>query len=746
MMRCVAVVVVCGWSVRAWGREAGEELELRVVGGVAVVRGVVESPRGKVTGHFVVDVGWSGGVMLPEHQAEALGLKVGERGRMRLGEVTLEGVEVREGSSSGMRGGRGGVGGIVGRLSAENAGALREVPVLGVLGWGAFGGRALELDVGGGSLKVLADVGEPHTGVGVARWEGEWQGEWGGGHPLLVVGEKKVGLDLSRWESAVAEGEVERLGVGTDRPAEVRIGEIDLLRSGAFEPGRMNADLALGVGILSQLRVTVVPGRREMWFERLRPAPSMEVEQAFYLALHRGDATGIVGFIRRFPDHPKASEATLELLRIRMNGGGGEGLTEAVRMFAESFPVERRSARLLGLADQLLDRGRGGDDTAAGVILDVAGEYAEKDLDGRATFSIHARRGLLAMRAGDMESAGRLLMSAAFGLKGDAKVDLWLGQMYARQGKWDRAWLRLVDAALAREPQAGAIRELDQLIRREGFRESMPVEEMMLMLEGRVPEMSPPTVRESDEAVGFRLVEVFLDDSSAGSAGQQLAFEALREYYRGSGAEFLAHHFGPAGNTKASIERARSLGIKSVPALVVDGELVSSVPSGIDGARSMFGEQLTKLRGRVLSGEAGIELSVRGGEGELKFEVELTKHEGVAEVLVYLRQVQVFAMGGNGLAKHAGVSRGRIGPEEGSRLIGAGERKSATVKLSLREASERLEVEGDEARSKQNVKGESMRTVPLNWEGCEVVVVARDVETKRVIAAMSARLPQGVTK
>lgn len=725
----LALVSAALLSLTAAARAEPATIRTQVIGGLVVVRGEIRGDGGTIQSNFILDLGSSRGLILPPDRAAELGLKLTQPVVIRLGENELQHVPVTEAEAAEL----------IRAFTANHADALQQVPVAGLIGLGAFADRSVRLDLSAQRLEL--DV-EPEAGGTTLVLEP-------GDRPTFQIGDLRIGLSMLQHESLISSRLVESLRIGQPDAATIRLGDVDLLQSDAFRPVSLgddaSPDLLLGVRLLGTLRTTFDAQRNSISIDSLGAATPQPAEQAYFLASHANDEASIARFVKDHPSSRLAGEAAMQLLGARANAQtfSADALREAVELVAASFPVDRRSHRLVQLVDQLLEQPSPRSNAIIEAMLSVADRDAEKDLDARATHEIHARRGVIALRAGDHAAARGHLISAAYGMSSDVQVNTWLGDLYRATGQPLRAWSRYVDVALAGRPYPPALRGLDELCASDTFRNEVTTADMALMLEGKVPAFVPRQPRVASDVPTARLVELFVDDSGAGNVGPELAFHGLQQNYAGAAIQFLAFHFGPAGNTDLSGRRASYYGVNSLPSVLADGALWSAAPSAADAAETVFNDHAARLRqadpnsttrpAPALSADAAwngealnVEVSLSNAAVSTSTELHLT---------AFLVEKRVFALGGNEMAMHGAVARAVIGPDEGLVVPSASDRGRYTLSLSKDRFLEEAVTRAEQARLRRATLVPSMRTTRVNLSECEVIVVLEDRTARRVIAS-----------
>jgi hypothetical protein len=735
MLACLVGPVA---DVSSAAPESGEGpvVSVKVIGGVVIARGELQTPQGQVQGQFVIDLGSLDGLVTAPEQLHRVGIEPRSSVTVTLGPLHLDKVVAVEHERAER----------LGSITADHAIDLEQIPLLGIIGLGAFSSSSVELDVNAGTLKIMPAVAsEPSPVRAVVSWRR------GASVPLFEVGGTSFGLSMLQLESLTTAKAAERLKIGQPEAEPATLLQTDLLRSDAFRvvaPAAMpspDADLAMGVRWLSHYRVTLHPSLQTAGFEFLSAPQAAPAEQRYFFAKERRDATAIASFLEQNPDNRLATEASIELLQDTLQSGAfnAAAIDSTIRTLARSFPAQRRAHRLVALADDVMRTSDAKLTPVVRQMLSVAAESAAEDLDARAIHAIHARQGVLQLHAGNLAEARSLLISAAYGTPGDRQVNQWMGDLYRKTGEPIRAWSRYLDAALSAEgPSAAVLRSLDDVMRDPAFRSAFDLDDAELTLEGRLPAFAPPTTRPATEQAPVRLVELFTDDSGAGCVGPQLAFDGLRRFYARTPVVFIAFHFGPAGNTALASARARFYERKSVPAVVADSDVIGESAGGVADAPSLFDGFLTKVRSRepaAASPEAKIRCDAawRGQHLETRLELTLPKSipaDAKLRLFGFVCERRTFALGGNGIAMHYASARLALGAIDGMPIDVETKAHSWDFNISENDLLS-TESQGDQARASRRPPSPSMRTTAPDPRECYVVFFIQDTVTKRVLAA-----------
>lgn len=736
---------------------AGGDIPVKLVGGAVCARGTLAGPRASIPANVLIDLGSLTPLRVHERIVEMLGLTPAAAAQLTLGDFKLTDLRAVKADGS-----------FLDDLTREYAPELGEIPAVAILGLGAFSGQDVQLEIGAESLRVLAPgdtaLGDasPSETLSVAPYVERagriWMtGRGPGGAELNVM------LATLNCDTFVDAARAKDLGAPAGDVETALLGTLDLAREVALRPealpvgAQIRADVALGTGLLSNFRLTLIPARRTALFERVRPARFPAEEQAYFRARSAGDAAGIQEFLSAHADSRLASEGAELLLSLRLadpNSARAQ-ILDAVRVRAGRAPEDRRSQVVMGLAEGIVKTERADRLDLAGDVLRIAQEWAPRDFNARAGHDIQARLGWLALQRDDLAQARVHLLSAAFGLPRDPTVNFWLGQLYERMGKPTRAWSRYLEAAIAREPVPDAFIGLDRLSRDPDFRATFCMADAADLLEGRVPEFHPATrfVRTASpgQVPAVRLVETFVSLNHPPTMAAELAFEGLREYFAGTDVVFIAYHVAiPEHDPLVStlcVSRGITLGVESTPTTFFDGRK----PVTAEGDDSVAPEVFAAYKSAAEAGHRAesawrLDGTVAFQQGEIRGRMELDGPAATGDVrlVVALCEKLVLAPGKNGIVLHRNVVRHGFSPPDGYSVSAAAGRRvfdfSLVVKQFMDDLAQRL-------TQFQETGGESVTVRPtyVDPAACQVAAFALDADSGAILAAkmIDVQIPKG---
>jgi hypothetical protein len=173
-----------------------------------------------------------------------------------------------------------------------------------------------------------------------------------------------------------------------------------------------------------------------------------------------------------------------------------------------------------------------------------------KDRYPDAVHKLHADMGEIQLERGETKVAWRHLLSAAFGMPENGRVNLLLGECYERQGRLQRAMSRYVQAVIDVESGEQAVAGLERVSKALGDDQQLSVERIAPLIEGKTYGYSAATryrpEGESNNRVA--LVEFFTNahikhpSRDEGAIGGALGNEGVMTYFPRDKVAMLAYH------------------------------------------------------------------------------------------------------------------------------------------------------------------------------------------------------------
>lgn len=529
---------------------------------------------------------------------------------------------------------------------------------------------------------------------------------WADGDPAGLM------LGCGRYDTLVDR----RAAVGRGHPAgdvgPVRIGTLDLAARVAFRPEevvQVHPDGVFGVtgiGLLEDLSLRVDRARRTLRVRPLREPHFPAEDLVFFRARADEDPEALEAFLEAHGGRPAeegaeakeparlAHEAARLLLDYRIEDGAGEDeVRGAVRWIYDTIAGDLRTTRMLDLMKEMFDAGEADVVIAAGQLGIDAGR------DDRYPNAVHEVHGLLgrtlldraeAAGAAAPDDAWRHLLSAAFGLPEDGRINYDLGRFYEAQGRYRRAFSRYVQAVIRPEAGGLAIEALQRVQPRvaaeaaaagdDDGEGTFSVDSIERMIAGKVRSFGASSRFVATEEQPCRrvvLAEFFTNghlgnETRGGAIGGALGFEGLISHFGPEAMAFLEYHL-PVPQPDAlcsSVARARAdaLGVGDPTVIVLDGA------QGSPGAGKWRDAEAIYTRAR----RAALDHMAEYGDFELAVEARLEDGGvyGAVSILgpdeldlrlqVVLAEKGVLYPGGSGVVVHRYVARASmVGDDHG---------------------------------------------------------------------------------
>ena len=762
-----------GWAaakaafVAAWGLvvcapavASEHEIATTFVNGRPCVRGTLTGPAGTIPASFVLELGMAQPIIVHARTARMLGLSGADTVSLTLGDLRLTNVPLTTRDMDSLV-----------ELSGGFADELGNVPAVAYVGMTALQGWTIELDLPAGALRLRDPTGgkvvpqeggevEPparrdaRTAYGtevfldyVAARETYWLQARGPGEKPL-----RVRLSTAQPHTLIDRNVAREVGAPAGDLELLKLRRLDIIKHVALRPVDLGggdperAAVVLGTDLLESFRLTVEPARRQLRLLQIRPTRNPAAEREFYRIQTRENADALEAWLANHGTSRLAAEAAALLLTWRLNSPSPEPqqIQAALARVTDATPVGRRAQELIRLSNDLAGRRKGDAATYAQMALDLAERFAEQDVNARAVHDIQARRGHLALRRGDFQTARRHLLSAMFGLPRDPQINLWMGELYEKMGKPTRAWSRYVQALLADESLVKAQRGLDRLHHDPSFGRRFGGIDAIQLLEGRVPAFQPsrrcPDPDGNLVKCSGQLVELFTSVDVADTAAAELALQGLAHYMKGIPLHVIQyHHAGAQADPLATLigaARAARYDVNETPVAMFGGQRPLDGGGSVADVAMLFDEYQFAAElldwERVaprLSGEARLK------DGVLSVTLRV---EGIGE----MRGLRAFAIvcasavvlpGANGVFLHRHVARHALTPAEGLVLEPAAKGTEAALKVTQDEVDAVLTRHVKQVEQTHEVEFH-MRPTRVQLDDCYVIAFLQRDESDAVEA------------
>ncbi len=552
----------------------------------------------------------------------------------------------------------------------------------------------------------------------------------------------------------------------------LKIGSVDFASFVAFRPEpvvQVHPDGVVGVtgiNLLECLEITVNRSQREL---RLRATkkpsfPSEDLE--FFRARADEDPEALQAFLEKHGgrgDDKKepvrlAHEAARLLLDYRLTDLAEEAqVQDSVQWIFDTMKGDLRTTRMLDLMKEMADAGENAVVIAAGKLGIEAGR---DDRYPNAVHEVHGRLGRTLMDEGESDGAWRHLLSAAFGLPEDGRINYDLGRFYEQQKRYRRAYSRYVQSVI--KPEAGglaieALQRVQPLMEEAGEGgEAFSVDTIERMIAGKVRSFGAASkfiATEEQPCNRIVLAEFFTNghygnETRGGAIGGALGFEGLITHFGPDEMAFLEYHLPkPQPDslcTSLAEARAAQLGVADPNVIVLDGQVGSPGAGKWRDAEAIY----TRARRAALErmsefGDYEVEVEALIEDGKITGSASaFGPAEGGMRLQVVLAEKGVLYPGGSGVIVHRYVARASLLKSDEGIPFDLDEQEDAFFEHTFAEVETDLvaHLEGLEARGIGTAPRISTKMDPNQ---ARVIAILYDGSTGAVLAASSC-IPVGV--
>jgi hypothetical protein len=733
--------------------DAAQGILLKLIDGKPCAKGALSYKGKSVQANVVIDLGTRVPLVLHSRAARMLGVEPGKGVQVEFKDIAFKDLSTVAADVKALE-----------ALTRDYAPDLGEIPALAIMGMPAFAEFVPQIELGQGVVRLfsleegarlVAETSPQDAVRDPPAWAVDYKEE-GYGYWLAGTGPGnyalRVLLRTMQYDTLIDATTSDLAGGPGGKLDDLRIGGLNIARYIALRPedlGKMpkpRPDVVTGTNLLSHFRWTIDLKARRMRFEQIRKPSFPTEERAYFVAMAEEDAAAVEAFILANRTSRLVPEAAQKLIELRMKEEPPDqkALERAVGLRSETSPESRRSTVLIDLADQLLGSEKKDKYLLARLVLSLALKEAPKALDATASYQAQARLGRMAFLQGDLREARRGLLSAAFGMPRDATTNLWIGELYERQGKLTRAWSRYLDAAISKTPPSDALRGLDRLNRDPKFRASFSMTDAEELMEGRITEFHP-VERYAQEKSAYpdrvRLVELFTCLDHPATQAAELAFCALNEYFDDAGFALVEYHIpSPAADplaTGAWKDRAAFYGIKEAPAAVMEGGQIITEGGDAKAAPKLFDlYRKSSVNPRRRDSPWKIEARLRWAEGKVAGELGLIGPAATEALRLHVIACEKMVMvpGGNGLVLHRWVARAGIFPSQGLAIPATPDGRRFPIMLDAGKVSSDLE------RTVADIEREgklrfTMKPTYVDPGSVVIVAFVQDSKTRNILAA-----------
>ncbi len=757
----IAVVYVAFLFIILGSECQAATLSLKQIGGRFIARGELVHADRAVPAHMIIDLGTPIPLLIHENTSKVLKVDKGSPVALRFSEFTLSDISC---TPAGIE--------LLEEITRDYAEELEEIPVVAVVGLPAFAGHTVELNTRNLSLSLLsrpldAILTDPELELNsawksgkswVIPFESQSNGYWMTGHAGEDF-ELKIRFSTAVVDTLIDQVTADLAGAPGGDLDTLTLGDLEITDYIALRPEDLTAmlstpcDVILGANLMDHFRITIDYDHNKMWFLETLEPNFPTAEQAFFVARYEENANGVEQFVTEHPHSRLAQEAAQILYRLRLAEFPLDPKTviHAVRLYAATVKPGLRARRLIELADELYNNDSNDLADVGRMVLDMALDSAPDDVNALAEYQIRARLGRLAVMQKDFLQARRYLLSAVFGMPQDPFVNYWLGVLYEKTEKCNRAWSRYLQAAIAKDAPPEAAQALGRLNNDAVFREQFTMRDAEQLLEGRIPEYHPATRYDDDKSLvdekPVRLIEMFTCVDQPMTQVAELAFSGLREYFTDQTVVLIGYHLPvPSPDPlvcPAALARGEFYQVTDTATILFDGNDAQSPAGDETMAEQVFGVlKRAALKSQPISETWQLSGGIDHRDGIITGQVKVqgpAATDGRLWVLVCEKIIMV--SGGNGILLHRNVCRTSLTDPNGLTLPRDGSVLAFPIELDMENLNKII---SDQIAGQEETQGVRFYTRPTYIDPAELVIVAivQNPDNKADLSVLSLELNQ----
>ena len=652
-------------------------------------------------------------------------------------------------------------------LTRDYAEELKETPVVGILGLGAFGNKRTTLDLRRRLLRISAGGAPRPPNViesaveGTAKLGQKFEIPWSGsGTPRFTVRglardgsvvEAQAGITPMDHDVRVSDVLLRQLGAPFGDAASLAFGPFELVRHAALRPESETMPWAdappvvIGTAFLSCFVVSMDPVRRVSLFECVAEPAPFASDGACFAAMALRDTPRLRHWLDDNEEHRLRRDAAslLFALTVAATPAEASSVLSALRVWAESISAKRRSRLVLDTVAELKDVLPAVHASVARPALEMALSFAGEDEDADAMHRVRSEIGAALLESGDLDGAWRHLLAASLGMPRDGMVNERLGRLYEKMGKTERAWSRFLQASITADGGPAGLAGIERLRKLGGEAQPFSVDDIERMLEGRAPLFEPATTHKpTPGATRTVLVELFTGAHCKPCAAADLGFEGLTHYFAGGEVALVQHHLHvpkpDALTTNVGIDRARKLGVAGTPTIVLDGSVVVDAAGPKDDAAKSFRALVAAVEARLkVDTPWKLTLAPVLKEGRVEVAVAVVGPvDAQAHLTLVLCQRTMLLPGESGIVFHRNVIRGEV-VDGGVALRLEGGRASAALAVNFAEVDNENTDHQDEVEDRL---GKPLALRAAKIDPAQVVLVGWLTSAGNIVQSCSVEL------
>ena len=397
---------------------------------------------------------------------------------------------------------------------------LGEVACIGTIGSKILGRYHVVVDVAEGFVRLSppmeksAEPPEDREGSHVTSLTLTNDQAW---FPVRLANGRFLYMNLgsSREDTIVDRDLCEQLGHPAGDIGTVKVKGIDLSRYVALRPAELvqvhpdGALGSLGLNLLRHFRLEVDRVNRYLRWTETTPASFPKDDLAYFKAFAEEEAEPLETVLSAYPGSRLAREASEQLLDLLLEQDAArERFSKALVWVDRTRISDLRATESLETMKKLLLAHRPALAIEAGELGVKSGR---KDRYPESVHKLHAKLGELMLDSSADDKAWEHLLSAAFGLPEDGRINLLLGRFYEKKKRYKRAMSRYIQAVIQPESGGDAVKGMESVQKAMGG-DPLSVDLVDKMIAGKVRNFGAATTFKADKDTDTNrvaLVELF---------------------------------------------------------------------------------------------------------------------------------------------------------------------------------------------------------------------------------------------
>ncbi|MFK7849686.1 MAG: hypothetical protein AB8D78_01810 [Akkermansiaceae bacterium] len=335
----------------------------------------------------------------------------------------------------------------------------------------------------------------------------------------------------------------------------LKLGALNLADFVAFRPWELvesHPDQAIGVvglNLLKHLHLTIDRSSRTATYRVVVPPNFPVADREYFKTLATEDNDQLEAWLEKYPKERLSAEAARSLINNRLAERATPAKIEsAIRRLRVTWRDDMVSTEALDQMKALLKAGYPMQAVVAG---ELGIEGGRNDRYPNSVHQLHAKLGEILLEQDEDKRAWRHLLSAAFGVPDDGRVNLNLGRFYEKQKRYNRALSRYIQSVIKVETGEAALAGIARVQKKMGDAKPLSVDTIAPLIAGKTYNYAAATRYRPEpekETNRVALVEFFTNahykkpGKEEGAIGGALGNEGVMTYYPRGKVAMLTYH------------------------------------------------------------------------------------------------------------------------------------------------------------------------------------------------------------